>query len=77
MTVNLDPHPATSKRHLDADEPLANRIHQIRDIVLPGARMQPIVVTKLTAPRIVPSPPMTKPMIHRSDPTAGNGRRVG
>ncbi len=30
----------------------------IRNIVMPGARMRKIVVTKLTEPRIVPRPPM-------------------
>ena len=43
----------------------------IRNIVMPGARMQMIVVMKLTAPRIVPRPPMVKPRIHRSEPTLG------
>ena len=43
----------------------------IRNIVIPGARMQKMVVMKLTAPRIVPRPVSAKPMIHRSDPTLG------
>ena len=43
----------------------------IRNIVMPGARMQMIVVTKLTAPRIVPRPAIHRPMIHRSPPTPG------
>ena len=43
----------------------------IRNIVMPGARMQMIVVMKLTAPRIVPKPEMDRPMIHRSPPTPG------
>ena len=38
----------------------------IRNIVIPGARMVMIVVMKLTAPRMVPSPAMYKPMIHKS-----------
>ena len=49
----------------------------IRNIVMPGARMQKIVVMKLTAPRIVPRPPRVKPMIHRSAPTFGRVDRVG
>ena len=43
----------------------------MRNIVMPGARMQKIVVMKLTAPRIVPRPPSVKPRIHRSEPTLG------
>ncbi|GHE61252.1 hypothetical protein GCM10018782_39390 [Streptomyces griseoaurantiacus] len=40
----------------------------IRNIVIPGARMQMIVVMKLTAPRIVPKPVSARPMIHMSAP---------
>ena len=43
----------------------------IRNIVMPGARMQMIVVTKLTAPRMVPMPASHRPMTHRSPPTPG------
>ena len=43
----------------------------IRNIVMPGARMQKIVVMKLTPPRIVPRPPMVNPTIHRSEPMLG------
>jgi hypothetical protein len=43
----------------------------IRNIVMPGARMQMIVVVKLTAPRMVPRPAIHRPMIHRSPPTPG------
>ena len=43
----------------------------IRNIVMPGARMQKIVVMKLTAPRIVPKPPSARPITHRSPPTPG------
>ena len=43
----------------------------IRNIVMPGARMQKIVVVKLTAPRIVPNPDSARPMIHRSEPIPG------
>ena len=43
----------------------------IRNIVMPGARMQKIVVTKLTPPRMVPKPDSTRPMIHMSAPTPG------
>ena len=43
----------------------------IRNIVMPGARMQMIVVMKLTPPRIVPRPDRARPMIHMSPPTPG------
>ncbi len=43
----------------------------IRNMVMPGARMQMIVVMKLTAPRIVPRPAIQRPMTHRSPPTPG------
>lgn len=43
----------------------------IRNIVMPGARMQMIVVMKLTEPRIVPKPEKAKPMIHISAPIPG------
>ena len=43
----------------------------IRNIVMPGARMQMIVVTKLTPPRMVPSPDSARPMIHMSPPIPG------
>ena len=43
----------------------------IRNMVMPGARMQMIVVTKLTPPRMVPSPDRVRPMIHRSLPMPG------
>ena len=43
----------------------------IRNMVMPGARMQMIVVMKLTAPRMEPSPAIHRPMIHRSPPTLG------
>ncbi len=43
----------------------------IRNMVIPGARMQTTVVIMLTAPRMVPRPPTTIPMIHRSPPTPG------
>ena len=43
----------------------------IRNIVMPGARRQMIVVMKLTPPRIVPRPPTARPMIHRSPPAPG------
>ena len=43
----------------------------IRNMVMPGARRQKIVVMNLTAPRIVPRPDSTRPMIHRSAPTPG------
>ena len=49
----------------------------IRNIVMPGARMQMIVVMKLTAPRIVPKPAMARPKIHRSPPMPGERTRVG
>ena len=43
----------------------------IRNMVMPGARMQTIVVTKLTPPRMVPNPDSTSPMIHMSAPRPG------
>ena len=43
----------------------------IRNIVMPGARIVRMVVTKFTAPRIVPTPPRAKPRIHRSEPMFG------
>jgi hypothetical protein len=43
----------------------------IRNIVIPGARSVTTVVTMLTAPRMVPSPASTNPMIHRSPPAPG------
>ena len=43
----------------------------IRNIVMPGARMQRIVVMKLTPLRIVPRPARTRPMIHMSPPMPG------
>ncbi|RPK52301.1 hypothetical protein EES39_02015 [Streptomyces sp. ADI92-24] len=43
----------------------------MRNIVMPGARMQMIVVMKLTEPRIVPNPEKARPMIHISAPTPG------
>ena len=43
----------------------------IRNIVIPGQRMQKIVVMKLTAPRMVPRPPIARPSSHRSAPTSG------
>ncbi len=54
---------------------LVTRMFQVkigmRNIVMPGARRQTTVVIMLTAPRIVPRPPMTRPAIHRSAPTPG------
>ncbi len=43
----------------------------MRNMVMPGARMQMMVVMKLTAPRIVPKPEKARPMIHRSAPMPG------
>ena len=43
----------------------------IRNIVIPGARMQTTVVIMLTAPRMVPKPPTINPTIHRSAPAPG------
>ena len=43
----------------------------MRNIVIPGARRQTIVETMLTAPRMVPTPPRARPMIHRSAPMPG------
>ncbi len=43
----------------------------IRNIVMPGARRQTMVVMKLTEPRMVPKPENASPMIHMSPPTPG------
>ncbi|GGR02509.1 hypothetical protein GCM10010195_67780 [Kitasatospora griseola] len=43
----------------------------IRNMVMPGARMQMIVVMKLTAPSTLPKPLNATPMIHMSAPTPG------
>ncbi len=43
----------------------------IRNIVMPGARMQMTVVMKLTPLRMVPKPDSTRPMIHMSEPMPG------
>jgi hypothetical protein len=48
----------------------------IRNIVMPGARMQKIVVMKLTAPEIVPRPDSARPMTHRSLPMLGENSAV-
>ena len=44
----------------------------MRNIVMPGARMQTMVVMKLTAPRIVPKPPSASPKMTRSAPSPGS-----
>ena len=43
----------------------------ILNIVIPGARIVKIVVTKLTPPRMVPSPPIARPTNQRSAPIPG------
>ncbi|CAH0327606.1 hypothetical protein SRABI128_06273 [Microbacterium sp. Bi128] len=43
----------------------------IRHMVMPGARMQMMVVMKLTAPRMVPKPESARPKTQRSPPTPG------
>src|SRR3954467_2335827 len=43
----------------------------IRNIVMPGARRQTIVVSMLTAPRIVPRPATIRPLIQRLAPAPG------
>ena len=43
----------------------------MRNIVMPGIRMQRIVVMKLTEPRIVPKPCKANPKTHRSPPRPG------
>jgi hypothetical protein len=43
----------------------------IRNMVMPGQRSVITVVITLTAPRMVPSPEMTRPMIHTSVPEPG------
>jgi hypothetical protein len=43
----------------------------IRNIVIPGARIVKIVVRKLTPPRMVPRPLTARPTIQRSEPMPG------
>ena len=43
----------------------------IRNIVIPGARIVKIVVMKLTPPRIVPTPLIANPTNQRSEPIPG------
>jgi hypothetical protein len=43
----------------------------IRNMVMPGARMQTIVVMKLTDPRIVAKPVIARPRMPRSVPRPG------
>ncbi|MDQ0731037.1 hypothetical protein QFZ57_001831 [Arthrobacter sp. B1I2] len=43
----------------------------IRHMVSPGARMQMMVVMKLTEPRMVPKPDSARPKTHRSPPMPG------
>ncbi len=43
----------------------------IRKSVMPGARRQMMVVTKLTAPMIVPKPDSVSPIAHMSPPMPG------
>ena len=66
---------AASTGNASSTSMLVSRMFQvkigIRNMVMPGARMQMIVVTKLTPPRIVPSPDSVRPMIHMSPPMPG------
>jgi hypothetical protein len=43
----------------------------IRNIVIPGARMVRMVVTKLTPPMMVPKPLSARPKTQRSPPIPG------
>ena len=43
----------------------------IRNIVIPGARIVKMVVMKLTPPRIVPRPEIARPITQRSPPIPG------
>ena len=43
----------------------------MRNIVIPGARIVKIVVMKFTPPRIVPTPLIAKPINHKSPPIPG------
>src|SRR3954465_11252686 len=43
----------------------------IRNIVMPGARRQTMVVMKLTPPRMVPRPLTASPVIHMFGPAPG------
>ena len=66
---------AASTGNASSTSKLVSRMFQVkigmRNMVMPGARMQMIVVTKLTPPRIVPSPDRVSPMIHMSPPIPG------
>jgi hypothetical protein len=43
----------------------------MRNMVMPGARIVMMVVTKLTAPRIVPKPLRARPITQRFPPNPG------
>src|SRR6266496_4341115 len=66
---------AASTGNASSTRMLVSRMFQvkmgIRNIVMPGARMQKIVVTKFTPDKIVPNPDSTNPMIHMSPPSPG------
>ncbi|CAB4570530.1 unannotated protein [freshwater metagenome] len=44
---------------------------EVRNMVMPGARIVKSVVMKLTAPKIVESPLRVNPISHKSPPTPG------
>jgi len=53
---------------------VSNTFHEkidIRNIVMPGARIVNMVVMKFTPPRIVPRPPIARPITHKSPPIPG------
>ena len=66
---------AVSSGNTSSTRMLVTRMFQvkigIRNIVIPGARMQMIVVIMFTAPKMVPKPPTPNPKIHRSPPAPG------
>ena len=48
----------------------------IRNMVMPGTRMDRMVVMKFTAPRMEDRPSRYRPMIHRSPPWPGEWSEV-
>ena len=59
-----------SKTNIEVSKTFQEKI-DIRNIVIPGARIVKIVVMKFTPPRIVPRPPSASPTIQRSPPIPG------
>ena len=63
-----------SKTKIEVKRTFQEKI-DIRNIVIPGARIVKIVVMKLTPPRIVPRPETAKPITQRSPPIPGEDRK--